>query len=214
MAEERNVANPVEHKILDVTGRRDGQLGGIVIIQLRGTNGSGKSTIVREVMKRFKMLPEFIERRKQPIGYYSTGKDKPKLWVVGHYETDCGGCDTITSLDDVYGEIEKSWKAGYNVLCEGIMASGEYRRCVNLHQTTQDVFVLALDTPIEDCIQSVMARRVAKGRGDKPFSPDRTIRRVREVTSMMEHLKVCNVPARWTNRNEALQICLKELGAI
>lgn len=185
-----------------------------MIIQLRGTNGSGKSTIVREVMSHFKMQKHFRGTRRQPIGYSSTGIDKRKLWVVGHYETDCGGCDTITSLDDVYSEVDHAWNAGYNVLYEGIMASGEYRRCVNLHKQTKDVYVLALDVPVEVCIPAIIQRREQNGKNLKPFVPDRTIRRAKEVRSMMEHLKINHVPSRWVTREEALEICLRELGAV
>jgi ABC-type dipeptide/oligopeptide/nickel transport system ATPase component len=185
-----------------------------MIINLRGTNGSGKSTIVRQVMSHFDMNPSRAIGRRQPIGYFSSNTDKPKLWVVGHYETDCGGCDTITSLDDVYSEIVKAKQEGYNVLYEGIMASGEFRRCVQLHKQTHDVVVIALDIPISTCISAILERREQSGRLYKPFNAERTTRRMREVRSMMEHLKINNVPASWMKREEALELCLKELGAV
>ena len=199
-----------------------------MIINLRGTNGSGKSTIVREVMGHLQMHPFFIEKRRRPIGYYST---EPKVWVVGHYETDCGGCDTITSLDNVYDEIHHAVAKGFNVLYEGIMASGEYRRCAELHKTGHDIRVIALDVPIETCLESIQLRRAGRTVGPhppdsnalhtnsgyteiqkKPLDPTRTIRRLREVRSMMEHLKACGVPTQWATREEALNICLETLG--
>lgn len=185
-----------------------------MIINLRGTNGSGKSTIVKAVMEKFDMHPSWRVGRRQPIGYFSIDIDKPKLWVVGHYETECGGCDTIPVMDDVYDQIIKAKKEGYNVLYEGIMASGEYRRCADLHKETHDVMVIALDVLLADCITSILERRERTHRTTKPFNAERTTRRQREVRSMMEHLKVAGVPVYWRTREEALRICLKELGAV
>lgn len=185
-----------------------------MIIQLRGTNGSGKSTIVRRVMERFIMNPSKIVGRRQPIGYFSTDPNKPPLFVPGHYETDCGGCDTIASLDTVYEQVTNAHVAGYNVLYEGIMASGEYRRCVDLFKQVPEMIVLALDVPLEQCVADILERRAQSGRNYKPFNKERTKRRTREVRSMMEYLRINKVPNRWVNRDEALQICLQELGAI
>ena len=174
-----------------------------MIIQLRGTSGSGKSTIVREVMKRHLfMTPIFREGRRKPIGYYSGG-----LWVVGHYETESGGCDTIARLDDVYAEVELAAQKGYNVLYEGIMASGEYRRCVALSKEHK-LAVLALNTPIEECIVAILERRLSRG-NTKPLDEARTRRRAKEVTSMMEYLLKAGVSASWVSREEALRICLE-----
>lgn len=178
----------------------------MMIINLRGTNGSGKSTIVRQVMAHFEMKPVFKETRRQPIGYHSD-----KLWVVGHYETECGGCDTISSLDDVYGEVSLAALKGYNVLYEGIMASGEYRRCVALKKSGQDVLAIGLKVPIDVCIEAIKERR-ARREMTKPLDTARTIRRNREVNSMMEHLKICGVKTQWMTREEALDHCLSLLG--
>lgn len=119
-----------------------------MIIQLRGTSGSGKSTIVKHVMQRFPRIVKLHrEGRRQPIGYLC-GDDKGlRLQIIGHYETACGGCDTITSLDDVYQQVTQAATFGYDVLYEGIMASGEYKRCVELHRAGLDLLVIGLDVP-------------------------------------------------------------------
>ena len=182
-----------------------------MIIQLRGTSGSGKSTIVRKVMGHYPTTPYYKQDRKQPIGYLGVREDGRSLWVVGHYETACGGCDTIASLDEVYDEIRKADTKGYNVLYEGIMASGEYRRCADLYKEKRDIRVIALDVPIALCLDGVQERRRAR-KNDKPLDPSRTVRRAREVRSMMEHLKVCRVPSQWASRETALALCIELLG--
>jgi len=69
------------------------------VIQIRGTSGSGKSTLVRQVMGLYyEKQPLFKRGRKQPIGYILTHPDTPSLFVPGHYESACGGLDTISKV--------------------------------------------------------------------------------------------------------------------
>jgi hypothetical protein len=186
-----------------------------MIINLRGTNGSGKSTIVKQVMGHFAVEKFHRDSRRQPIGYkcYPYDHRNPYLWVVGHYETDCGGCDTITSLDDVYGEVRHAAQKGYHVLYEGIMASGEYRRCVQLYNDGfKNLLVLALEVPLTECITAIQERRASRSPKFKPFNPSRTARREKEVHSMMRYLKNSGVPTQWVSRDVALATCFSLFG--
>jgi hypothetical protein len=148
--------------------------------------------------------PLRISDRRQPIGYHLWNFQPPiNLHVVGHYETACGGCDTISSIDQVYQEVQAAAKH-VPVLYEGIMVSGESRRCIELHRAGFPVTVIALDTDINTCLDAILERR--KARGDtRPLNPDRTIRRLGEVRRMMEHLKVAGVPTLWLDREAAYQ---------
>jgi hypothetical protein len=182
-----------------------------VIINIRGTSGSGKSSLVRRIMGLFTMEEVMKPPRRKPIGYHGVNDNGVTLWTVGHYETDCGGCDTIVSLDEVYSEVRDAADKGFNVLYEGIMASGEFRRCVQLYRDGYKVHAIALDTPMTDCLKAIQERRDARG-DIRPFDPTRTIRRSREVSSMMEHLRVCHVPTQWLTRQEAFNTVKQMLG--
>jgi hypothetical protein len=181
-----------------------------MILQIRGPNGSGKSTIVQEIIKRATVvLPRFTIGRKKPIGYHLNFSPMPVI-VMGHYEIQTGGCDTIQKMDDVY-EFARNWNTEGHVLMEGIMLSGERLRAIQLHKDGFELKVVALNTPLDECLENVKKRRESKG-NDKPFDPDRTIYRATEVRRMMEHLKVAGIPTYWLTREEALEFCLKEFG--
>jgi thymidylate kinase len=182
-----------------------------VIINIRGTSGSGKSTLVTQVMNLYLGVSAvYTEDRRKPFGYYCLprGDGAKPLWILGHYETACGGCDTIKNMDDVFASAVDHGGRGNNVLFEGIMISGEYKRAVDLGHKFPAIF-LVLTTPIDVCIERINQRRQLKGKTDSVV-PDRTVRRMGEVNRMAERLKVNKLDMRYVTEGEAFEICKKE----
>ena len=130
-----------------------------MIINVRGTSGSGKTTLVRKVMDLYpQRLRVYTKDRKRPVGYLLTRPEGASLFLVGHYETDCGGCDTIPSIDRVYEIVEEADAAGHDVLYEGLLISAEFNRTAKLDQESHQL-VIALDTTLEESLASVNGRR-------------------------------------------------------
>ena len=68
-----------------------------MIIDLRGTNGSGKSTTVRNVLKHYTLMEQIPASGKPMALRYSwMGRS---LFVLGKYDNQCGGCDTIKTQE-------------------------------------------------------------------------------------------------------------------
>jgi uridine kinase len=138
-------------------------------INIRGTSGSGKTTIIRELLsKSVHLEPVFTTGRKQPIMYIATVPSQEHFnffctkffALLGHYETTCGGCDTIKSLDEVY-EWARYAQRNYNidaVICEGLLLGKDVSRIV----TMEEPYILALDTSMEECYAGVKNRRLWK----------------------------------------------------
>ena len=127
-----------------------------MIIQIRGTSGSGKTTVMREVMKKFEpWKPMFVERRKKPL-YYRHGE----LVVVGHYEIDCGGCDTIGSAPKVFDVIQ-SLKFDI-ALSEGLLWSEDVKWTLRL----EDVRAFFLATDADECLRRVVNRQAGREPAD------------------------------------------------
>ena len=180
-----------------------------MIIQIRGTSGSGKSTVMREVMKRTiekggEWDPVFIERRKQPM-MYRCGQ----LIVLGHYESACGGCDTLGSAKTVYSVIEKV-QNNYTrvelneygeeivcepiILCEGLLLSEDTKWSSLL----DDLYVVFLTTGLDTCLERIAGRRRAAG-NDKPLNPANTSNRVAVIERARLKLKEKCVVRRATS---------------
>lgn len=135
-----------------------------MIINLRGTSGSGKSTIARAVLAAYPRRSRvMIEGRKQPIGYVLNRAEGRALYVPGHYETDCGGCDTITKMDDIFDHVQKAANMGMDVFFEGLLISAEFNRTLELRQKygRENVLVVGIDIPLEECLAGVNGRRAA-----------------------------------------------------
>lgn len=158
-----------------------------MIIQVAGTNGSGKSTVVRAVMDAGSARP--VEEDGRVRGYAvalpGTG---PFLHVVGEYgHAATGGCDTIKSVVDIYARVAEAADQGCHVLFEGIRALNQTRGPRLVAQVRVPFVVLLLEVPLGTALRSIDARRAA--RGDAAFAAD-----TRDVTN--NHVRARNYAAR------------------
>lgn len=139
-----------------------------IIINPRGTNGAGKTELVRRIKARYgwesvsQIEPVYCTGRERPICYrlrHPFG-GRP-LVVLGHYEVTCGGCDTIGNLDEVFRLTNHYASSGYDVLLEGWAVSRECQRSAAL-AARHRLHILRLSTPLDQCIRNVIARRHAR----------------------------------------------------
>jgi hypothetical protein len=146
-----------------------------VIVNPRGTSGSGKTELVRRIAADYGWgesgRVELVHRegRVRPIAYrlrHPLG-GRP-LAVLGHYEATSGGCDTIRAAD---GGMDEAFRLaggyaadGHDVLLEGLLLSGEHVRSAALARE-HGLHVLRLSTPLDRCIRNVIARQRAGRRG-------------------------------------------------
>ena len=94
------------------------------IVNIRGCNGSGKTTIVRRFLTK---LPTQALGGKpdRPLGYRvdatAWGIMTP-VFVVGSYENTCGGTDGIKTQEEIADRVVKAHGHGH-VLVEGLLMS-------------------------------------------------------------------------------------------
>jgi hypothetical protein len=146
-----------------------------VIINPRGTSGSGKTELVRRILAQYGWRRdaelggagglELIWRagRRRPLGYrLRHPRGGRPLAVVGHYEVTSGGCDTIAAADGGIGEIMRRAAdyaaTGHDVLIEGQRLSREHERSAALARSHR-LHVLRLTTPLPQCARNLVWRR-------------------------------------------------------
>lgn len=186
------------------------------IIQIRGTSGSGKSTLVKRILDQFylgdRRQPVQVMGRKRPIMYECMSHDGCiELSVIGHYEIACGGTDTISGMDQIYGMVEAEWFKGRNVLFEGLLASDEKNRTLAL-AAKAPVTCIFLNTPIELCLSSVNERRRAKDPTKEDVNPKNTQNKHRSTQSTMRKLQAAGVNCLSLSREEAYTYLQEALG--
>ena len=149
------------------------------VINIRGTNGSGKTTIVKKVLAAFGGQPIYNEKGKIK-GYVCPDVHGQPLYILGAYETPTGGCDGINKQDTICDLIREFAEKG-NVLYEGLLISGLFSRYNDLADTMpgHHHIIGFLDTPLEKCIAQTLSRRearaAAKGQAAAPFDPYKTL---------------------------------------
>jgi hypothetical protein len=146
-----------------------------VVINPRGTSGSGKTELVRRVLTQYGwrrgeiadgpagLEPIYRPGRSRPFGYRlpHPGGGRP-LVVVGHYEVTSGGCDTIPAADgglhEAVAQADDYASSGCDVILEGLRLSSETELCATLARAHR-LHIVRLATPVEQCARNLVARR-------------------------------------------------------
>lgn len=122
-----------------------------MLINVRGTCGSGKSHIVHTIRNSRNMRAFYQLGRKRPAGYTDDG-----LMIPGHYEIAIGGIDTFRTLDDAY-DVVNGMFLDRHVLCEGKAQNDDVEHVMRAGRL-RALVVLNLVTDPDTCIASVRAR--------------------------------------------------------
>lgn len=182
------------------------------IVNLRGTYGSGKTTIARFVMDNYlNPTKHFMEGRKRPLYYTFDHPDGgTPLAVIGSYETVCGGCDTITDTQMVFDTID-FLKDDHDVLYESLLLTADCGRTIKYAQSGWDLHVIYLDVPTMVCLQSVNQRRRAKDPQATDVDPKNLLQKVSSCKSSKRNLDRNGVPTYLLDRASAFHKCLELL---
>lgn len=145
-----------------------------MIINIRGTSGSGKSTIAFTLLKNFTYKKD-LDSNGKVLGYVvDAGLSRP-VYIVGKYETKCGGCDTIATQQEAADRAVKAHEAGYHVIMEGLLASAAGPKgavTATISATNAACFGI-MDTPLDVCLARVTQRRLDRG-DERPLNPKNT----------------------------------------
>ena len=161
-----------------------------MIIQIRGTSGSGKTTVMREVMKGGgEWKKNYLEGRKKPISYVS---ESGRVAVLGHYEATCGGCDNIGSAPKIYDQYQAHSDYQF-VISEGLLLSEDTKWTKQLLEEGKEVRIIFLTTETEECLERVRKRRREAG-NDKPLKEDNTRNRVGVIERARQKLLALSHP--------------------
>ena len=132
-----------------------------MIISIRGTNGSGKSTIIRTLLKEHKHKPIYgVLGPRMPEAYeVKVPRSKAPVYVLGPYVTSSGGCDSVQPYELIIELIEKYGAKGH-VVFEGVIVTSVYGRVgILLEKWGMSAVFMFLDTTLETCLERIEARR-------------------------------------------------------
>lgn len=181
------------------------------IVQVCGTSGSGKTHLVRRIMAECKgKQPFFDGDRGRPMGYDMMLGKQP-VRVLGSYENQQGGCDTIPTLDLTFNLVKQSWAEGRTVIFEGLLVSKNFGRGLEIFRMAgRSMVIVGLNTSLEQCYQSIYDRRVALGkpRGEKPGATERD---KRAHDNYVQKMRQIDANVYRVDREKAFEAVMKEL---
>jgi hypothetical protein len=195
-----------------------------VILNLRGTSGSGKTTVVRGLMAKFP-INQVVGEEKKPYGYecrpdrsgHNPGDDafadRPNLYVVGSYKNTCGGCDGIKTQDEICDRVRTFAPKG-DVVFEGLLISHLFSRYVSLDKEMQALgqhtIWAFLDTPLDVCLDRVRARRdaraAAKGTVAGPLDVTNTTQKWYDMRRVYDKCQTAKLDSRWLSHTAATEV--------
>ena len=143
----------------------------MIIINLRGANGSGKTFtaegLLTEPVAIIELLQYITPAGRPRVVPGHLGADK--VLLVGKYEKGkCGGCDTIKTQDMIRSAVKAAadMSQGEVVLFEGVIVSTIFKSYLDFAQQIKRLghqYCWAyLNTPLEVCLQRIKERN--KGR--------------------------------------------------
>lgn len=205
----------------------------MTVVALLGTSGSGKSHVVRRVMDTYPAVMREAVRipdRRQPILYRLRADESTDVYapaplaVLGHYESDCGGADTIDSMDEIFRLADGEAGLGSNVLFEGVLLYSCVNRFVEFRVDNPDerlVVVGLTEVPLDTCEASVLARRAGKaartGKEPKPVGPNlrkNLTAKWKGTVAAMNRLEAQGVAVARVDREGAYRRICDELGVL
>ena len=176
-----------------------------IIMKLAGTNGSGKSTVVHTLLQQYKWEALSTTAKGDPDDYLIKIPGKRRLVVLGRYTTQCGGCDGIQPYAEIVRRVWQYAATDHHIFMEGLLISGYGSLGKAFDQMPERrIIYAAMDTPLEECVRRVLARRKAKG-NDKPFNRGNLDFKWLAVRRSMEMLAGIDKETLWVDHKRAVE---------
>ena len=138
------------------------------LVNIRGINGSGKSTIPQMMMENDKNIFELTWNYDSKPKVFAVVSPLYETIFIGRYRGlqggKTGGLDTMKSNDEIEQAVELVWESSYNILMEGVMAStlrGAYSKLfqrMNKEHTPRRIIIYSLLPSLETCYERVQRR--------------------------------------------------------
>lgn len=141
---------------------------GMKLINVSGTNGSGKSSIAYSFITTDPDTFELIYTVEGKEKVIATVCPNHKWLFLGAYRTKCGGMDSYHTVEQTSDSLELLYKLPYNILMEGVIASTIFSSYAELFQRLQtelferDLIIFTLLPPVETCYERVAIRNGGK----------------------------------------------------
>ena len=183
-----------------------------MIYDLRGTSGSGKSYVAHRLIEEDGSAEQRDDSDVEWGFPVMTFLPSRNLMLLGTYDTQCGGCDSLGSRTDQQYLCDLALKLSreHDVFLEGMLVSHTFLRWHRLALKVPDYRFRFLDTPLDTCIERVKARRKAKG-NHRPYDPKNLVKDWHQDRKVMQKLYEAGHSVEWVNHQTSYEEVSREL---
>lgn len=177
------------------------------IYDIRGTNGSGKSHVVHQLLNSNETREITDNGRTQGIYIPSF-----QCAVLGQYKTVCGGCDQLPNANSVNTLVREFllMREIKVIVLEGLLVSHTFQRyhdlAVEVERKGHRYNFLFLDTPLELCISRVESRRETKKPGQPKFNPRNLIKDFHQIDRVRLRMIEAGRSVKKLNHTKAVEL--------
>lgn len=140
-----------------------------MLVNVRGCNGSGKSTIPMMMLQTDPESFEVIWKYDGKERVIATVFPKYQFLAIGRYHTKCGGLDSLKSTQETKDAVDVLWDCNFHILMEGVLAStvrGTYielfQSMAQQHPTARQVTIFNIVPSLETCLERIQQRNGGK----------------------------------------------------
>jgi len=176
-----------------------------------------------------------VEGRRQPL-WYDLKRGPVRVRLLGHYETVCGGCDTISknpgnleepAMDFIHRLVREAHGEGLHVLYEGVILSTINRHLLQMVRDGLPITVVNLTSDLETCLMGIAERRARDKAGENPYTQrdvqeqrqaltavtvENNVGKLRSATKTAHQLRVAGAHVVDADRDSAPGVILRALG--
>lgn len=204
-----------------------------MIINIRGTNGSGKTFLARQLIGERAAPIDLLwypsptkkdpERRQSVEGWGQSGE----IIAIGSYKQGCGGMDTIPSFDLQQRAVRNAYDWVKNdfplpepepkhVVCEGVLASTVAGSWLNFFNgfNKREVLIAYLDTPLEVCLERIKQRQIAAKGETREIKEDLVADKIKAINATRKKFDAAGFTTAtlgWRNPLQDLLDSLRDL---
>lgn len=161
------------------------------LVNVRGCNGSGKSTIPFSMLGSDENAFEVVWQVGGKQRILATVFPKYNYAAIGKYQSKCGGMDTMKNTEEIKVAVETMWNMNYNLLMEGIMASTVRQTYIDLftelntrQELKRDIIIFSILPPLKVCLQRIQERN-----GGKAIKEELVDRKRKIVENNVSHFR-------------------------
>lgn len=164
-----------------------------MIVNIRGCNGAGKSTVPMSMMEAdpdYEVIKLGVSKTGKPCAPAITVFHQLKWVALGTYFNKTGGMDTYGTNAETKQALEYalSHYPDYDIVMEGVIAStikSTYAELFrNLEEKGHQVLIMAFVPPLKVCLERIQQRN-----GGKPIKEDLVESKWRSVNSGVDYFR-------------------------